>query len=926
MNCPECQFENPDRSLFCGKCAARLPYTEEIKVSETLETPSPQFSPGTILAERYKVICELGKGGMGEVYLVEDTNLKRKAALKVLPQAFALDKERLARFQREARVLASLNHPNIATIYGLENFDNQQLLLMELVEGETLEEHIKKGPSPMEEVVNVCLQITEGLESAHAKGIIHRDLKPGNIKITPEGKIKILDFGLAKAFYEEPEPMDLSKSPTLTKRTTQPGVILGTAAYMSPEQAKGKAVDSRSDIWSFGVLLWEMLTGHRLFDGESISDTLAAVLRSNIDMDALPEGTPIAIRTLIRRCLTREPRLRLRDIGEARIALEILATDAQAATLLGTPSIKSAIEQPSRRSFLVPWLVAGLAIATAALFVTLYFQQKVAKPAMILSSLTVPPTVRADYENGVAFSPGGSKIVTTVTNQNGLPQLWLQELSAPDGHLLSGTEGARYPFWSPDGRHIGFFASARLKYIPADGGLAQTLAIAPDARGGAWGTEGKIAYAPYFQGCLYIISDTGGEPEALTEINKGEISHRFPVFLPDGKNLLFLSLTGETFEETDKGRIEMVNLSTRERKIIITASSSMAYSPSGHLLYWQDGNLIAHPFNLNNLSLTGHPIPIVDNVSFSSLEYAVFSVTSELLAVQQGIRIRRPSKLKVTDRSGLPVGESSPELAYADFEVSNDGSRVAYSYKGAIWILDLTRGTSSRLTIENGYHWGPVWSPDDRWVVYTTDRNKPHETMRRLSSGLGSEEILRDSKDKARATDWSADGRFLLFEYLNPKTDWDIALFDLAEKKLKFLVQTPWDERSPSFSPDDKWVLFSSTESGRWEVYVIPLTGKREKLQVSTNGGVHPKWSPSGEEIFYFSLTGQVMAVEMSRGEELRFGQPRELFYIDHGISMRAPFRIMPNGKHFLVKRYSSDEEIAPLTLIQNWTQLYYRN
>jgi len=381
-------------------------------------------------------------------------------------------------------------------------------------------------------------------------------------------------------------------------------------------------------------------------------------------------------------------------------------------------------------------------------------------------------------------------------------------------------------------------------------------------------------------------------------------------------------LIDETHRETDDGRIEILDLATRERKLLISVSSSMAYSPSGHLLYWQDGNLVAHPFDLSSLTLTGNPVPIADNVSYSSLEYAVFSVTSELLVFQQGVRIRRPSQLKVTDRSGQPVGEPSPERAYAGFAVSNDGHRVAYGYQGAIWILDLARGTSNRLTVENGYHQSPLWSPDDRWVAYTTDRSKPHETIRRLSSGLGPEEILMDSQNKANAADWSADGRFLLHEYLNPETGWDIALYELAEKKLSFLVQTPWSESSPSFSPDGKWVLYASTESGRWEVYVVPLSGSGGKHQISTNGGICPEWSPEGDEIFYFGLPGQVMAVNVSQGEDLEFGLPKELFAIDHRIIRRAPFRGMPDGENFLVKRYSSTEETAPLSLIQNWTRL----
>jgi serine/threonine protein kinase len=927
MKCPKCHSDNPDTQSFCGGCGTQLGPPKDIPMlTKTLTKPFSQLAPGTSLANRYEVIKELGKGGMGEVYLAEDTNLTRKVAIKILPQQFALDQERLARFGREARLLASLSHPNIATIYGLEKSDDLQFLVMEMIEGNTLEDLIKKGPLPVDEILEVFRQIAEGLESAHAKGIIHRDLKPSNIKVTPEGKVKILDFGLAKVFTGKSTDVDIEKSPTITDQMTEPGVVLGTAAYMSPEQARGKEADSRSDIWSFGVLLWEVLTGKHLFDGESVSDTLAAVLRADIDGAALPEDTPAIVRALLKRCLVREPRLRLRDIGEARIALEALSLDDQEVTLLGTPESTSVKGLVSRRMSMLPWLAAGLAVATAALLGGLYFRQKIAEPSVVWSSLSIPSNVRADFENGIAFSPDGSKIAFTVINQNGLQQLWVRELSSPVGHLLSGTEGCRYPFWSPDGRHIGFFASARLKRIPAEGGQTQTLATAPDARGGAWGPDKRIVYAPYFQDGLYIINENGGKPQVLTEIALGEVNHRFPVFLPDGKNLLFLVLLDETHEESDDGRIEILNLDSRERKSLISISSSMAYSKSGHLLYWRDGDLVAHPFDFGNLALTGNPITVAENVSYSSLEYAVFSAGPDLLVFQQGIRIRRPSRLKVTDRVGHTVGESTPEREYKGFAVSNDGLRVAYDYQGAIWILDLIRGTSSRLTVENGYNWGPLWSPDDRWVAYTTDRNKPHETMRRLSSGLGSEEVLMGSQNKAKATDWSADGRFLLFEYLNPETDWDIALYDLTEKELRFLVQTPWIESSPSFSPDDKWVLYASTESGRWEIYVIPLKGSGEKYRISTSGGLCPEWSPKGDEIFYFSLLGQLMAVEVTREEKLEFGLPQELFSIDHPIDGLAPFGIMPDGKHFLVKRFANAERTPPLYLVQNWTQLLDKN
>jgi len=511
VKCPQCSSENADSASFCSDCGTQIGLPKDIPdVTKTIETPFPQFGPGASLAGRYEIIREIGKGGMGEVYLAEDTNLKRQVAIKVLPLQFALDKDWLARFEREARLLAALNHPNIATIHGLEKSDGQQFLVMELVEGDTLAERIKKGPLPVDEALELCRQIAEGLESAHEKGIIHRDLKPANVKVTPEGKVKILDFGLAKAFLNQLGESDLSKSPAITDEMTRPGVILGTAAYMSPEQAKGKSLDKRTDIWAFGCILYECLTGKRAFKGETISEILASILKDEPDWNVLPDTTPMKVQELVNRCLVKDPRNRRHDIAEARIDIQDIVT--------GSPAEIAPAARPEPRWRYLFWATLGLVLILFC--VMLWSPWRTSKsPEQLLSRFTInlPPNETLGYEVGssVVLSPDGTHLIY-VSQKEDTTQLYLRPIHDFEAKPITDTEGAKGPFFSPDGKWVAFYADGKLKKVSLLGGTPQIICDAKSGLGGTWSEDDTIYFGDWYKASLMRVSAAGGTAERLT--------------------------------------------------------------------------------------------------------------------------------------------------------------------------------------------------------------------------------------------------------------------------------------------------------------------------------------------------------------------------------------------------------------------------
>ena len=883
----------------------------------------------------YSVTEMLGKGGMGEVYRATDTKLNRDVALKVLPEVFARDADRMARFKREAHVLASLNHPNIASIYGLEESDGIHCLVLELVEGPTLAERIQEGAVPLEEALNIAKQIAEALEAAHEKGVIHRDLKPANVKVAPEGMVKVLDFGLARAMADEATQADASHSRTGSIMPTHEGVILGTAGYMSPEQARGQEVDKRADIWAFGVVLFEMLTGKRTFKGETTSDTLAAVLKLEPDWNALPAETPKTIRKLLRRCLEKNPKLRLHDIADARI--EIDEGLAEPAGEVGLPVGISSPQPVWRR--VLPWAVAG--VLSFAFAVALWAPWRTKEAPMRLS-VEIAPGESLWTQQGAAavISPDGTRLAFVTTDGQGQRKLYLRPLDQLQANALSGTEGAANPFFSPDGEWIAFFTGDKLKKVSVSGGATVTLCDAEgNGRGGSWGEDGIIIFAPGPGVPLSRISSAGGTPEAVTTLDeeKGEISHRWPQVLPGGKAVLFtVEDEGRNFEEAT---IQVQSLESGERKTVQQAGIYGRYLPTGHLVYISNQTLFAAPFDLGRLEVSGPSAPIVEDVQTSPLYWSAqfdFSQTGTLVYLTGGGTASEVSIFWID-----PEGKTEPLLPtprdYENPSFSPDGKRLAVQINEGsnvdLWVYELERETLSRLTFYEGADYNPVWTPDGQRVAFTSDRGGGSWNLYwKRADGSGDAERLTESSNLQVLWSWSPDGKVLAFHERSSETNMDLWTLPMEEdgagglkpgEPIPFL-RTPFIELGPAFSPDGHWIAYNSNESGRSVVYVRPFPGPGGKWQISTSGGEMPTWAKNGRELFYRTADSRIMVVTYSvEGDSFRAGRPRlwsKGQFTDRG--MGGNFALHPDGKRFAVlKATEGTEEVAldHLTLVTNW-------
>jgi serine/threonine protein kinase len=864
---------------------------------------------------------------MGEVYRAIDTKLKRQVAIKILPEEFARDSDRVSRFQREAEVLASLNHPNIAAIYDLEEAEGSRFLVLEFVEGETLEERLRRGAIPVEEALNIAKNICEALEAAHEKGITHRDLKPANIKLTPDGKVKVLDFGLAKAIENAPTGTALSNSPTLvTMAATNAGVILGTAAYMAPEQAKGKAVDRRADIWAFGVVLYEMLTGRTLFSGETVSETMAAVIMKEPDWNALPANVPPRVLGLLRRCLTKEPRNRLQAIGEARIAIEEVQSRTEA---------HGDIVQASARSR-SKVLVGILSVLLLAMTVSL------AVLSVLYLNRTGPPEIRVEVNTpsttdplSFAISPDGRRLVFSAVN-DGKSQLWVRPLDSIAAQPLAGTDGASLPFWSPDSASVGFFADGKLKRIDIMGGASQVLANAPIGRGGAWNREGTIVFAPSLTGPLLRVLATGGDAVAVTRLETGQTSHRSPQFLPDGRHLIYF-VQGALTQGVYAGSID-----GGPSKRVANADAAAVVSPSGFLLFPRRTTLFAQALDFKTQELSGNPFPVAEQLATDpgtpwaagfSATSGGFSATSGIVAYRTG---SAGGQLTWLDRSGTTVGHiGPPDTGLNVVELSPDGKRVAVnrtvSGNTDIWLIDASRGVPSRFTYnatDNATNGSPVWAPKGDRIAFASSQKGVLNLYWKLSSGAGADELLHESDQTKTPTDWSADGRFLLFRSGDPGTGLDLWVLPLYGDKKPFpFLKTQFDESLGQFSPNGKWIAYQSNESGRFEVYVRPFPGPGEKFQISTNGGAQPRWNKNAKEIFYVSLDSKMMATpvkESPDGQSLETGTPAALFPVRIAGGplpgwLRQQYAVSSDGRRFLVNLAVDDGAASPITLILNW-------
>ncbi len=813
----------------------------------------------------YEVIAPLGAGGMGEVYRAIDTKLNREAAIKVLPEAFSQSAERMARFRREAQILAALNHPNIAQIYGMED----SALVMEYVPGQMLQ-----SPMPLKEELNVARQIAEALECAHDKGIVHRDLKPANVKITPDGTVKVLDFGLAKATEESSADAD----ETATLDATRSGVILGTASYMSPEQATGHVADRRADIWSFGVMLWEMLSGRRLFKGQSMAQTLADVLTAEIDFSLLPANTPASIRDLTKRCLDRNLRSRLQAIGEARITIEkCLAHPEQEAA----PSVAGAV--PARRSVLKRTLYfSAFAVTAVAATALAFLAWHESRPASLLPMLRLNVEVgdntvlaRVGGNSPIALSPDGTRLAFTYNGADGKPRLGTRLLQQSAIFPLNDTEGASEPFFSPDGKWIGFFAGDQLKKVSVDGAVMSTLCTVRNARGVSWGADGNIVVAAGLGEPLSRVSSEGGTLQPLTQFTGTEHTHRWPQVLPDGQHILFTAATD--VGDYDNASIEILSLKTGQRKTLMRGGFSPRYVSSkgsahcsncGHLVYLHRSSLFAVPFDLNRMSITGPPVPILDDVGSNTISGGDFSISDDGLFVYLPSRAaNRTGSIAWIDGSGNRQEFQAPAGLYFTPRISPDGKHVAFAMGAEsqidIWVKDLAHNTLSRLTFLDGDNRYPVWTPDGRKIFFLSHDPKSPGLYWVRSDGSGEAQRLTDGKFEDVPFTFTPDGNRLAFHRFgaNGSEIWTVPVDGDPERprlgKPELFLSSPFVDLEPAISPDGRWLAYASNESGSPEVYVRAFPGPGGKWQISTGSGHFPVWSRSSHELF-FEKVGEV--------------------------------------------------------------------
>ncbi len=868
----------------------------------------------------YEVLAPIGAGGMGEVYQAHDTKLGRDVAIKVLPEAVAHDPERLSRFQREAKLLASLNHPNIATIHGLEQSNGTNYLVMELVNGETLADRIKRECAvPVDEALTICKQIAEALEAAHEKGIIHRDLKPANVKVTPEGKVKVLDFGLAKAFESDAANDDPSNSPTRSMAATMHGVILGTAAYMSPEQARGKAVDKRTDIWAFGCVLYELLTGKQAFDGEDTTEILAAVMKTEPDWNLLPADTPQSIRSLLRHCLQRDKTLRLRDGGDAGIEIHEALVAPQEEGAAAFPEVVG------WRRFIV-LSVAALGLLALGSAVTWFLKpsqhQATQRPAHV--AVALPPGDRVETNNlNVALSPDGTQLAY-VALRGSVQQLYLRAMDSPEVKAISGTDGAFNPFFSPDGQWIGFFAQGKMKKVSPGGGAPLTICDAGPSGGASWGEDNTIVFAPSGNSGLQRVSAAGGKPQILTtpDPSKGEYSHRYPQILPGGKAVLFTALIGLGWDESS---VEILLLDTKQRRVVVRGGHTGRYVPSGHLVYFRAGALLALPFDLARLEATSDtPVTIADGIrqngGTTGADYTV-SITGTLAYVPAAAGSRQfEQRLVWVDRQGKIEPLQAPARFFnvqaGDTRLSPDGKHVATTIDSGtqqIWIYDVALGTLTQLTSEPGSSLDPVWTPDEKRVAYRSNRAGIYTLYWKPADGSGPEERLTTSDNNHTPDSWSPDGKLLAFSEINPTTGSDIWVLPLeGDRKPRPFLRTPADEFDAMFSPDGHWLAYTSKESGGFDVYVQPYPGPGKKWQVSSGGGTTPRWNPNGRELFYRN-GDKTMAVDVTTSPTFSAGKPRLVYEGPSGDPS-------PDGQHFqAIQPIEPEQPPTQIDVVLNW-------
>jgi Tol biopolymer transport system component len=881
----------------------------------------------------YEILSAIGAGGMGEVYRARDARLNRIVAIKVLPTHLADRSELRERFEREARTIASLNHPHICTLFDIGQQDGTDYLVMEYLEGETLAQRLLKSPLPLEQALQYAIEISDALDKAHRKGVTHRDLKPGNIMLTKTGT-KLLDFGLAKLKQEvAPANVQLSQLPTADEPLTAKGTIVGTLQYMAPEQLEGKEVDARADIFAFGAVVYEMATRKRAFEGKSQASVISAIMSSDpVPMTSLQPMTPPALDRVVKRCLAKETDERWQSANDLTNELKWIAEGGSQATFALAPAAKG-IRALGRRPLILGLgaLLFGAASASLALW-----NLKPSPPQPVTRTvINLPPGQQlAGLDGGpaVALSPDGTQLAY-VARQGGIQQIYLRALDSLDAKPILGTEGGVSPFFSPDGQWLGFFVGGKLKKVSVSGGAAVTLADALLPRGGSWGSQGMIAFSPTNIAVLQQVSEAGGSPQPITRPENGEATHRWPDFLPGGKAVLFAG--GPTAITFANSQVAVESVATGQRRNLLQGGLSPRYAPSGHLVYAQGGSLIAVPFDSQRLAFTGAAVPVVEGVQQSLVSGAAqysFSATGSLVYVSGGGQSAQ-SKLVWVSRNGVEQPLAAPAHTYLGPHLSPDGRRIAVGIteqESQTWLYDVSRETLTRFTFEGNYNPVSVWTPDGKRIVFESAKEGPPNLFWQLADGSGGLERLTTSEYVNAPMSWSPDGHVLAYVEVSPTTGFDIWALEMGDpsassgqgRKAQPFLRTRFNETSPRFSPDGRWLAYISDESGRFEIYVQPYPGPGGKWQISTEGGTEPVWNPNGKELFYRS-GNKMMAVDIATQASFVAGKPRMLFeglYVPPPVPIQN-YDVSPDGQRFLMLKSTGSTEAAPtqINVVLNW-------
>jgi Tol biopolymer transport system component len=823
----------------------------------------------------YEILAQVGAGGMGEVYRARDTRLDRTVAVKVLPPHLSSSEEMRQRFEREARAISQLSHSNICALYDVGSHEGTEYLVMEFLEGETLASRLAAGPLPVEQTLRFGTEIIDALDKAHRQGIVHRDLKPGNIMVTKSG-IKLLDFGLAKAMAPASQLSGLTSMPTVAtpQNLTQQGTILGTFQYMAPEQLEGAEADARSDIFAFGAVLYEMATGRKAFTGKSQASLIGSILKDDpAPISSIQPMTPPALDRVVKTCLAKDPDDRFQTAHDVKLQLEWIAEGGSQA---GLPAPVAARRRSREK---LAWSIAAAAVVAAAALGAGFILRAPKRARLVRFEVSTPERIIS--VDAPRVSPDGRYLAFNATDSEGKSRVWVRALNAIAAQPLPGTEGTTRPFWSADSRFLGFFAEGKLQKIEVTGGPAQKICDAPTGADGSWSPDGVILYDGRGSDPIYRVSAAGGVPvvAAKPEAARKEATVGWPEFLPDGRHFLYMA-TGQKPED-NAYRVGL--LDSTESRPLASAQTLVSYAPPGYLLFVRDKTLVAQPFDAKALKTTGEPVPLAEHIGTDSVGLARFSVSRDgTLAYRTG---ESGGRLLWLDRSGKEGETLGDNAEYGNPALSRSGDRLAFnlndprSGKADIWIRDLVRGVNSRFTFGAGNNILPLWSPDGSTIVFSSDRGGPPDLYEKPATGQGEEKLLLKSDEVKVACDWSRDGRYIAYMSQGKKTGFDVwVLPTFGDRKPMPVVASPFNETKPGFSPDGRFVAYTSNESGRAEIYVQTFPGTGGKWQVSTAGGNDASWRADGKELYYRAADQKLMAVDIQAGSNFQAGIPRALF------------------------------------------------